>query len=74
MNNVVEVVDYLVEEGIISEEVGEIALKSDTGMSYENILTNESSEPTEFLEGLVKLTGYTIEVDDTDGSFYLKKL
>ena len=64
MNNLDKILDYLVKKDVLSKEVAELALNTNSGYAYENILTNENSEPTEFLKELVKLTGKKLIIKD----------
>lgn len=61
-----KVIAFLVDEKIISKRVGKIALNSNDGYAYENILTDDNGEPTEFLQELIFLTGHKITVDENN--------
>lgn len=76
MLNINHVLDHLIDHKILSKEVARISRDVNQATLYENILTDENLEPTQFLTELVKLSGYqliTKQTDDTTG-FELKRI
>lgn len=74
MLNLKEVVEHLVRHKIISKDVANISLNVNQASLYENILTNDNLEPTQFLEELVRLSGYRLIQDPADDTFKLEPL
>lgn len=69
-----EVVDILVVFDVISKQVGACLLEANSGYSYENILTQEDNEPTQFLQSLLCLINLKVAWwDEEDECGYVVK-
>lgn len=62
-----EIIDIIVDKGLITEKVGDLMLSSDSGQHYDNILTDDNAEPTEFFVNLMKISNIEfVQTIDSD--------